>query len=97
MTDYPHILFNKSPEQVRRLGACGGRTYGRNQRTRRALLPIPPPVAPPRTVPRETAAEAILALDAQFPWLHGAEKSVSGTRRSGTLRRLAFSAAAGRS
>jgi hypothetical protein len=77
MTEYTHILFNKSPEQVRCLGAWGGRTHGRNQRARRALLPIPPPVAPPRTVPRETAAEAILALDAQFPWLHGAEKSVS--------------------
>jgi hypothetical protein len=77
MTKCSYILFNKTPEQVRRLGACGGRTYGRNQRARRAVLPVPPAVAPPRTVPRETAAEAILALDAQFPWLQGAEKPVS--------------------
>jgi hypothetical protein len=25
MTQYPYILFNKSPEQLRRLGARGGR------------------------------------------------------------------------
>jgi len=80
MTEYPYILFNKSPEQLRRQGACGGRTYGRNQRARRALLPTLPPVAPPRTLPRETAADAILALDAQFPWLHRAEKPVSRTQ-----------------
>ena len=30
MTEYPYILFNKSPEQMRHLGACGGRAYGRN-------------------------------------------------------------------
>jgi len=32
---------------------------------------------PPRAVPRETAAEAIHVLDAQFPWLAGAEQPVS--------------------
>ena len=31
MTDYSHILFNKSPLQLRLLGARGGRAYGRNQ------------------------------------------------------------------
>jgi len=36
MTTYPQILFNKSPQQLRRVGACGGRAYGRNQRARRA-------------------------------------------------------------
>ena len=36
MTNYPYILFNKSPEQLRLLGARGGRAYGRNQRDRRA-------------------------------------------------------------
>jgi len=28
MTQYPYILFNKSPEQLRLLGARGGRAYG---------------------------------------------------------------------
>ena len=55
--------------------ARGGKAYGRNHRIRRALMatlsePVPPPAAPPG----ETAAEAIAVLDAEFPWLHGAEK-----------------------
>jgi hypothetical protein len=79
MTNYPYILFNKSPEQLRLLGARGGRAYGRNQRrARRALLATPPPaVAPaaasPATDPA-TTAESIVVLDARFPWLRGAEK-----------------------
>jgi len=81
MTNYPYILFNKSPEQLRRLGARGGRAYGRNQRDRRAQMPPPPAtgsVQPQRGAvldpPAETAARAIAALDAQFPWLRGAER-----------------------
>src|SRR5712692_11109290 len=77
VTPYPYILFNKSPEQLRRVGACGGRAYGRNQRARCARVPTPRPAVPPRAVPRETAAEAIHVLDAQFPWLSGAEQPVS--------------------
>src|SRR5450755_1957766 len=38
MTESPYILFNKSPEQMRILGARGGKAYGRNRRARRALL-----------------------------------------------------------
>jgi hypothetical protein len=37
MTQYPYILFNKSPEQLRRQGALGGRAYG------------PQPAPPPRS------------------------------------------------
>jgi hypothetical protein len=44
---HPYILFNKSPEQMRQLGACGGRAYGRNQRARRALVATPPQAVPP--------------------------------------------------
>jgi hypothetical protein len=77
MNNYPYILFNKSPEQLRRLGARGGRAHGCNQRARRAQIPTPLPTAPMRVAPRETTAEAIKVLDAQFPWLRGAE-----TRRS---------------
>jgi hypothetical protein len=77
MTNYPHILFNKSPEQLRLLGARGGRAYGRNQRDRRARMPTPPASVPGRVAPSETAAQASSLLDAQFPWLRGAEKRLS--------------------
>jgi hypothetical protein len=77
MTNYPYILFNKSPLQLRLIGARGGRAFGRNQRLRRALLPTTLPDALPRRatlVP--TTAEAIALLDAQFPWLRAAERRV---------------------
>ena len=66
MTQYPYILFNKSPEQLRQLGARGGRTYGRNQRARRALTPAAPAAVGQGVEARETAAAAIHVLDAQF-------------------------------
>src|SRR5229473_2245076 len=74
MTNYPYILFNKSPEQLRRLGARGGRAYGYHQRARRPRRPTSLPTAPIPVAPRETTAQAIAVLDAQFPWLRGAEK-----------------------
>jgi hypothetical protein len=73
MTSHPHILFNKTPEQLRRLGARGGKIFGRNHRARRALM-SPPPPAPPRARARETTVAAIATLDAQFPWLRSVEK-----------------------
>jgi hypothetical protein len=77
MTNYPYILFNKSPEQLRRLGARGGRAYGRNQRARRALLATLRESVPLRAAPSATTAESIAILDARFPWLRGAEKRLS--------------------
>ena len=74
MNNYPYILFNKTPEQLRRLGAGGGKIFGRNHRARRALMPMPPPPAPPAAGAWETTAAAITTLDAQFPWLRSAEK-----------------------
>jgi hypothetical protein len=77
MTNYPYILFNQSPEQLRQIGARGGRAYGRSQRARRhaaektAATAV---LAPAPSMERETVAEAIAALDAQFPWLRGVEK-----------------------
>jgi hypothetical protein len=61
------ILFNKTIEQCRQLGARGGRAYARNLRLRRsqAVPPVPQLPAPPS----ETVHEASLRLDAQFPWL----------------------------
>ena len=81
MTNYPYILFNKSPRQLRLIGARGGRTFGRNQRARRAriaVMPVPPPASPLRAAPRQTTtAEAVALLDAQFPWLRCAENRLS--------------------
>ena len=74
MTEFPYILFNKSPEQLRQLGARGGKAYGRNQRARRALAATPPETVPPTAVPRKTAAQANHFLDTRFPWLRGAER-----------------------
>jgi len=71
---YPHALFNKSPLQLRRIGALGGKAHGRNERARRALMPPPPPATPLAGAARQSTAEAVAALDARFPWLCGAEK-----------------------
>jgi hypothetical protein len=71
---YPNALFNKSPQQLRRIGALGGKAHGRNQRARRALMPTPPAATPLRNAPQQSTAEAIAALDAQFPWLRCAEQ-----------------------
>jgi hypothetical protein len=65
------ILFSKTIEECRKLGARGGRAYGRNLRIRRSQAPIPP-VAQLSTPPSQTAHQASLRLDAQFPWLAGA-------------------------
>ena len=92
MADYSDILFNKSPLQLRLLGARGGKAFGRNQRLRRALLPTPPPATPVSlpAVPRHTTAEAVAALDARFPWLRGAEKRTTRpAQATGDNRRAA--------
>ena len=81
LKNYPYLLFNKSPEQLRRLGACGGKANARNQRARRALVTAPLQPVPPRPARRQTATQAITVLDAQFPWLRGAERR--GSRNHG--------------
>ena len=86
MTNYPYILFNKSPLQLRSLGARGGKAHGRNQRARRALTPTPPEAVPQRTEPRQTTAEAVAILDAQFPWLRCAEQRRSANPSSQRLQ-----------
>ena len=80
MTEYPYILFNKSPEQMRILGARGGKAYGRNRRTRRALLAdTQPPAVPTRAHPRRPAAH-LLAKP------HGRRRCVIRTQRSRSCR-----------
>jgi hypothetical protein len=75
MTNYPYLLFNQSPEQLRRIGARGGKAQARNRRARQQG----PAQVQPQTLAvihplAETAAQASRVLDAQFPWLRGAEK-----------------------
>ena len=65
------ILFNKTVEECRQLGARGGRTFARNLRLRQAENLLPP-VAEIPLPPPPTAHAASLLLDAQFPWLAGA-------------------------
>jgi hypothetical protein len=74
MADPSYIYFNKSLQQCRSLGARGGRAYGRNLRARRALMVTPPAAISRLAAPSETTAEALAALDTQFPWLRSAEK-----------------------
>lgn len=74
VTDHSHILFNKTPQQCRQLGARGGRAQARNRLWRYLNQPQPTPLAPLSEPPLETTAQAIAALDAQFPWLRGVEK-----------------------
>jgi hypothetical protein len=65
------ILFNKTIEQCRQLGARGGRAHARNRRLRKSPAPVQP-VAQLPDLPSETAHEASLRLDVQFPWLAAA-------------------------
>jgi hypothetical protein len=72
MTNFPYI-FIQSPEQLRRIGARGGKAQARNWRahpqSRAQTHPRPGAILLPQTV-----ACSIAVLDAQFPWLCGAEK-----------------------
>ena len=55
-------LFNKTPEDLRRVGALGGRARARNLRLRKARhAPIVGELSRPH---EETAAEAIRRIDA---------------------------------
>jgi len=72
MTPNP-ILFNHSPDQLRRIGARGGRAHARNWRARQQTpLAAGLPVVLPAVSPMETTAQAVAALDAQFPSLRQA-------------------------
>jgi hypothetical protein len=69
MTNYPYLLFNQSPEQLRRIGARGGKAQARNRRAQ-----LPPQTRAGIAPLTQTAAQASRVLEAQFPWLRGAEK-----------------------
>jgi hypothetical protein len=77
MTSTGYILFNKTVEEARRLGARGGKALGRNNRARRARMPPTTSASDlAQPVHLEPTAVAISRLDAQFYWLRGAEKRV---------------------
>jgi hypothetical protein len=65
------ILFRKTIEQCRQLGARGGRAHARNLRLRQSQAPLQPGAEIPGP-PSETVHQASLRLDAQFPWLAAA-------------------------
>jgi len=87
MSECP-ILFNKRIEDLRRIGALGGRAYARNCRARRQAAqqakPIPLPAIP---LPVETTAQAIATLDALCPWLKSAERRREAIRPNGLTSR----------
>jgi hypothetical protein len=64
------ILFSKTIEECRQLGARGGRAHARNLRLRQSQAQVQP-VAQLPELPSETVHEASLRLDVQFPWLAG--------------------------
>jgi hypothetical protein len=66
------ILFNKTVPQCRLLGARGGRASARNRRLRKLRASPVPPAAPLPQPEPETAHQASLLLDCQFPWLEEA-------------------------
>jgi hypothetical protein len=75
MTHSPYLLFHQTPEQLRRIGARGGKAQARNRRERlHHRTPVLYHTAAPFLPPQQTTAEAIAELDARFPWLHGAER-----------------------
>jgi hypothetical protein len=74
MTHIP-FLFNQTIEQMRRIGARGGKAHARNWQARHRAAGGGPRETPrPAAPPRETTTQAMAALDAQFSWLRGAEK-----------------------
>ncbi|MFB3826478.1 MAG: hypothetical protein ACE15B_06895 [Bryobacteraceae bacterium] len=69
--DHTSPYFNLTTAACRAAGARGGRARARNLRLRRTDMRTPVPATfEPR---EETIHEANILLDAQFPWLRGAE------------------------
>ena len=74
-----YYQFPQTLRQARRCGARGGKATARKRRELQegaARLDLQEPAASEvePQVPRETTTAAIALLDAQFPWLRGAER-----------------------
>ena len=67
-----YVMFNQTAQRNRRNGARGGRAFARNLRLRKLRAAQPPAPVLLQEPPPETAHEASLLLDRQFPWLAGA-------------------------
>jgi hypothetical protein len=67
-----YYQFLQHPGQARRSGARGGKATVRNRRERLDRTSAEVPTAP--AGPFESTAAAIALLDAQYPWLRGAER-----------------------
>jgi len=67
-----YVLFSETIAKNRRNGARGGRAFARNLRLRKSLAAPPPAPVVSDEIPPETAHEASLLLDRQFPWLANA-------------------------
>ena len=89
-----YYQFLQHPGQARRSGARGGKATVRNRRERLDLTPAEVPEPEAGTAPAgpfESTAAAIALLDAQYPWLRGAEKRF--LNRSHRAREAAYGAA----
>jgi len=73
--DHDRAYFNMTIAACRRAGGIGGRRSARNRRLRQTNQPHA--IQENVEARLETAAEAIALLDAQFPWLRGAERRTS--------------------
>ena len=82
-----YYQFLQHPGQARRAGARGGQAMVRNRRERLDCAPAEVPESEAGTAPAgpfESTAAAIALLDAQYPWLRGAEKRfLNRSRRAG--------------
>ena len=77
MSHEVYYQFIVTPGQSRRAGARGGKVTARNRRERLDGAPAEVPEPQAEAAPHdhvETTAAAIARLDAQYPWLRGAEK-----------------------
>jgi len=70
--DHDRPYFNMSIAACRRAGAIGGRRSARNRRLRQTSQVHG--TQEDAHVHLETVSEAVALLDAQFPWLRGAER-----------------------
>jgi hypothetical protein len=91
MTNHPYLLFNQTPDQLRRIGARGGKAQARNRRARQQAQAQPPPPAPGGIAPLlQTAAQASRFWMLSFLGSAGAEKRcLPGTRDQSSVARPA--------
>ncbi len=77
--DHTSPYFNMTISACRAAGVRGGRARARNLRLRRTDMHTPVPATPEQQ--KETIHEANILLDAQFPWLRGAELRAVSPRK----------------